>query len=148
MSKTKYYTDGGFFYKSNRIDDLFDHNRFYSLSLDEIKKLTGKTTEREAKKVCKDLFTEMMEMISVDIIENNDCFVFPLVKMGYIGISETTDIDREDYVFNIDTGGKTYGSRIVLDKRNLKRNKKHYRFRLTRENHIKLQEAIENGMRY
>jgi len=150
MSKRKYWKneDGGFFYKINYLDDILDISRFKKRRFKDFKELLKLRTEREAKKKAKDVFTDFLECMSEDLIEQNDAFVLPIIKMGYLKISDTADPKRIDFRYDQTAGGKIYTPRLKLDKRITLKNKKHYRVRFNQKIRMKMFQLIQNGHKY
>jgi len=135
-------------YRVNYLDDVLDIDRFKKRKFTDFKELFKTNRERKAKKLGKDIFTDFLKLLSQDLIENNDIFVFPEKNFGYIKVTNTANSNRKDYRYNIESEGKIFTPRIKLDNRLLKRNKKHYKVRFNQKLRHKMYELITDGHKY
>ena len=137
-----------FVYRVNYLDDVLDINRFKKRKFADFKDLFKMDRERKAKKLGKDIVTDFLKLLSEDLIDNNDIFVFPEKNFGYIKVTDTANSNRKDYIYNVDSEGKIFTPRIKLDDRIVKRNKKHYKVRFNQALRHKMYENITNGHKY
>lgn len=138
----------GYTFKVNYLDDVLDLNRFKKRSFKDFKELLDKPTEREAKKLAKDVFTSFLKLLVVDLIENNEIFILPIRNFGYIKISNTANHRRKDYVYDIMSDGKIWTPKVFLHERVIKRNKKHIKLRFNQKIRIRMAELIQSGHKY
>jgi hypothetical protein len=103
--------------------------------------------EREAKKMAKDVFTDFMTAVADEMI-NNNYFVFPRRGFGYMTISNTANPEREDYIYDIDTGGKIYSPRIKISEDVFTTPKRNYKVRFNQVLRNKMYNNIINGRKY
>jgi len=148
--KHKTWTNKGFkfAYRVNYLDDVLDISRFTKRKFTDFKDLFKMDRERKAKKLGKDIVTDFLKLLSEDLIDNNDIFVFPEKNFGYIKVTDTSNSNRKDYIYNVSSEGKIFTPRIKLDDRIVKRNKKHYKVRFNQTLRNKMYEKIIDGHKY
>ena len=144
--KRFWYREGSFYHVRNNMEDILNVNRFKA-PFKDFKEITKEKTERKGKQIAKDMFTDMMGMIADDLI-NNDYFVFPKRKFGYITITDTADPERDDYIYNISTGGSIYTPIIKLERSSLKTAKKNYKLRFNQYYRNIMCKEINDGRKY
>ncbi|MEO7397232.1 MAG: hypothetical protein ABIW84_01575 [Ilumatobacteraceae bacterium] len=139
--RSKYWrcriTGDSFFYTLNNIEDLVDRDKNYAGQfkfLRELFGIHGSGAERKAIAMGNAITRDVFKLILTDMIMDNDYFVFPAEKFGYMKISDMTNEDREDYVYNFETQGRYFGARLMLDRSVQRLNKKHYRIKLSEAN--------------
>jgi len=140
--------DISYAFKVNSISDLLDLDRFEKRSFGSFKELLKMDRETEAKKLAKDIFVSFLKKLSQDLIVENDIYIFPSPKFGYIKISNTADRKREDYVYDIDSDGKIFTPKLRIDPALVKRSKKHYKLRFNGTLRMQMYNLIQNGHKY
>lgn len=134
-------------FRWNGINDIFDTNRFPP-KFKSFSDLLNMGNERDAAQVAKDVFTDCMRLVAEDMIERNEIFIFPVQGFGYMKISNTANVRRPDYVYDIESDGKIYTPRIKLDPRIRENNKRHYRVRFNKVLRNRMADLILNGHKY
>ena len=144
------FTFGGisYAYKINSISDVLDTNRFKKRSFNSYKELLNMRRETEAKKVATDVFVSFLKKLSEDLMVENNIYVFPSPGFGYIKISNTADVDRDDYVYDIESEGKIWTPRVKINSEITKRSKKHYKLRFNLNLRRKMFKLIQEGHKY
>lgn len=112
------------------------------------KDVFGTRTEREGMQKAKDMFTDMMILMSDDLIYNNCAVVFPYMKFGYMSVGDIHAENMKDYEFDINTDGKEYGLKIMLDERIGRYNKKKFKAKFVRPLKNKVKELVIKGHSY
>lgn len=113
--KYKAFLDNGelvCFYRRNLYRDLLNTKRFKPKGFKDFAELFGierdrtsyQTSMRLAEKILKEFFKEM----ATELIENHAAFIMPRIDSFILLVIETTDVDRDDYIYNLDTGGKYF----------------------------------------
>lgn len=156
LKKNRHYRHRDFpgvdyFYKINYLDDLLDRKRNYSHEFTSLREIFDMESgrEREAIKKAKPIVNDLMLMIAHDLIENNDFFVFPAEKFGYMKIRLTRKEDGIDYPFWFETNGDYYTMRIIIDPRITDRTGKEHLVQISQKLRKRLDEKILiEGFRY
>lgn len=135
-------------FKVNSISDVLDLNRFNKRSFSSFKELLKMKRETEAKKLAKDILVSFLKKLSQDLIVENNIYIFPSPKFGYIKVSNTADSSREDYVYDIESDGKIFTPKLRIDPKLVLRNKKHYKLRFNGTLRMQMFNLIQNGHKY
>lgn len=138
----------GYTFKINYIDDVLNVERQKKRSFTDFKELLGLHREREAKQKAKDVFTDFLKLLADDLIDNNEIFVFPKRGFGYIKIANTANPRRKDYFYDIESEGKIFTPKLLLDKSVLRITRKHYKLRFNQNLRIKMYLKISQGHKY
>ena len=151
--KTKvHYADGvKIWHRVANVDDLLNEKVHRPKYFKDVKTLLNIKTDREAKTKAKEMINDFLSMLTDDMIYNNDVFIFPIEKFGYMGITDKTHFyhHRNMPIRNFfECGGKNFGPCILIDKEVAKKNDKFYHMRFTRPNRLKLIEHVKTGNRY
>lgn len=96
------------FYKLNNHGDLFDTKRFKPRGFKDLKSVTGHKHEYQAFRFCKRLIKEFFKLLAEEMIYNRVAFIMPQKDSFMVCIKETTDPDRDDYIYLLETGGRYY----------------------------------------
>lgn len=152
MSRRRLYSTHNYYgwVTQNNLDDLCDEKRFVFKRFDSLTSLLGISHTRHAKQKAKDMFSDMMQMVAADMIEDRVSFVFPRRRSGYMylgNINNEPGSERyESHVFNDFkiVGGKIANSSITKRLNG----QKTYRFKMTREWIGKLRSAQYSGKQY
>jgi hypothetical protein len=100
MKVTEYTSDkypGKIFSQEYDLDDLIE-------GIDEFDKET-------LKKIC----TEFLDMMVKDLIEENNCFVFPIHKFGFITVKDICNVNHPDYAYDVVNGRSLVSYQPVIN---------------------------------
>lgn len=97
------------FYRKNYTHDLLDTKRFkWHPQFKDLKTLLGCKHEVQAQRLAIKVVNEFFEMLAEDMIEKRVYFVMPRIDSFSLLIKETTNPDRDDYIYLLETGGRYY----------------------------------------
>lgn len=147
---TKIYktTTEMFFYKRYKTIDLFNKKEFPTKKrLVWMEIIPGCKREVEAMRKARDVFNVFLEMLVEDLLEGH-YFVFPLRKFGFLKITDKTDYERDDYIYDIETRGRFFKPALFLDRRVVTSHRRRYIFRFNSILRKKLYELVTNGKLY
>jgi len=106
--------------KTNNLDDVFDTNRFVWDKLRSLRALFGQRSEKDGKRIAKDLLCCMLGHMANDLIEKNDAFVLPKRQTGIMVITDMRKVpglDMQKYKIDpIDDRATVYCGSVVLDR--------------------------------
>ena len=146
----RYESDAGVkFVRKNNLDDVLDLDRFRLRSFKDYKSLLKTRTEVAGERLAKKLLRRMLQMMMTDLLEN-DIFVFPEQKFGYLRIGNLRNFKSDDeYPWDPRYDGAVYGGICVLNdlvRRTIGGD--YYNFQLTQQNLARLRELRDHGKRY
>ena len=136
-----------FHYQVYSLMDIFNMKFFPTKRFSSFKNLLGMKVENSACNKAKKVFTDFLDLMSNDLIEKNDKFVFPKKGFGTIFITDMADRNHPNYFYNIETDGKIYSMKISSYPL-IRKSKKHYWISLEKPKRIKMMKLIKSGHKY
>jgi len=146
--KNKKFTHNGkdIYYTVYNLDDLLDTSIFYMPLYIWWKRFfkveKESNNERVGRKMAKMIVNLFLKELMNDLIYENDTFVLPEKGLGFMCVTNKTNYQSDNFRFDFETEGKTYGPKLFINKEQTKKTKKLYRMRFTHTGRRKIREQI------
>jgi len=136
-----------FHYQIYSLMDIFNMKLFPTYRFVSFKTILNHKVENTACNKAKKIFIDFLDLMSNDLIEKNDTFIFPKKGFGIMKVMNTADKNHPGYFYNIDTEGKIYSIQISSYQLRTK-TKKYFWCSLEKPKRIKMMRLIKSGHKY